>query len=173
MWQQNNDWKIATITNLGVVSEAYVNFLFTKHNSIQDYLCKSGDIEDKIDIFYTKYLQSVTNQSALIEEDVIVDGIGQYAVKKEKATLPQISQYEKTAKEIANGKASISPENLKNWIKNQFNKTAQLAPLKKSSDQAFTDSIPDQYIGTGDNKFNIGELMRRAAMETIQNDLSG
>lgn len=174
LWQQGDSWKAATVANFGVISEAYVNFLFTKHNSQQDILCNAGgSIDDKIDLFYNNYLQSVTTQSALIEEDVIVDGIGQYAVKKEKATLPQISQYEKTARQIKNNKA-ISPEGLKDWIKQQFDKQAKLAPIKGVAPGGdFFHSIPDSYIGTKGGQINVGKLMREAAMQTIAETLSG
>jgi hypothetical protein len=38
MWKLGGMWSIAKVANKGVIGEAYVNYLFTKHQSAKDFL---------------------------------------------------------------------------------------------------------------------------------------
>lgn len=134
MWKTGGEWEIAAIANQGVVSEAYVSFLFTKHQSSQDRLY-GLDIGSKpyyshalIENFYKYYMSGVTNLAAIVEEDVIGD-YAQYAVKAKKAALATPAQHIRVASTIIAATDRINPGTLKEMIKNTFKKNSALAPL--------------------------------------------
>lgn len=133
MWKAGGAWRIVKITNQGVTGEAYANFLMTKHKTRQDYLV---GIEVGVEPYFShsliakfyKYLSTVTNMSAIVEEDIYTEW-GQYAVKGQKAGLPSLEQYIRTAYTVLTSSDEISPLNLKNMLRNEFAKEAQLAPF--------------------------------------------
>ncbi len=133
MWRTAGTWKIAKVANQGVVGEAYAQFLLTKHKTKGDYLVgiERGEApyysHSLIGKFY-KYLSTVTNNSAIVEEDIYAEW-AQYAVKSKKAGLPSPEQYIRTAYTILSSSNEISPMNLKQMIANEFTKDSQLAPF--------------------------------------------
>lgn len=133
MWKIGSEWKIAKIANQGVIGEAYATFLMTRHKTKKDYLV--GVAVGKPDYFshslidkFYKYLSTVTNAPAIVEEDIYTEW-AQYAVKGRKAGLPAPEQYIRTAYTILSSSDEISPNNLKIMIKDEFNKDSQLAPF--------------------------------------------
>ena len=156
MWKSGGDWRLAKVANQGVISEAYANFLLTRHKTQKDYLFNIDKGENPyyshslIAKFY-KYLSSVTNMPAIIEEDIITE-FAQYAVKSSRAPLPSINQYLRTAQTIVLYDGILSPENLKKIIRNTFSKDNQLAPfitsileedILKNIDSILEQAIPD------------------------------
>lgn len=133
MWKTSGTWKIAKIANAGVVAEAYASFLMTRHKSRRDYLVgiETGNppyySHSLIDKFY-KYLSNVTNQSAIVEEDIYTEW-AQYAVKGQHARLPDPQQYIRTAYTILSSSSEIAPKKLKRMVSDEFNKDSQLAPF--------------------------------------------
>lgn len=133
MWKVGGEWKIAKIANQGVVGEAYATFLMTRHKTKKDYL--AGVATGKPNYFshslinkFYKYLSTVTNAPAIIEEDIYTEW-AQYAVKGQNAVLPTPEQYIRTAYTILSSSDEIGPSNLKAMIKDEFNKDSQLAPF--------------------------------------------
>ena len=146
MWKSGGRWNLAKVANQGVVSEAYANFLLTKHKTQKDYLYKIDKGENPyyshslIANFY-RYLSTVTNMPAIVEEDIINE-FAQYSVKSSRASLPSINQYLRTAQTIALYSGVLSPENLKKIIENTFSKDSKLAPFITSIlEEDMTNSI--------------------------------
>lgn len=166
MWKIGGEWKIAKVANQGVVGEAYASFLMTKHKTKQDYLF-GIDVgkpdyfsHSLIDRFY-KYLSSVTNTPAIVEEDIYTEW-AQYAVKGKKSGLPTPEQYIRTAYTILSSSDEISPNNLKNMIKEEFNKDSQLAPFIGSFLDEDIDEVAKELLessGFYENK-NISTIYR-------------
>ena len=158
MWKKGGRWNLAKVANQGVISEAYVNFLFTKHKTQKDYLYKVDKGENPyfshslIDNFY-RYLSAVTNMPAIVEEDILTE-FAQYAVKSSRAPLPSINQYLRTAQTIVLYNGVLTPDNLKKLIKNTFSKDSKLAPfitsiiekdMTKNIDTILEQTIPDTF----------------------------
>ena len=146
MWKSGGRWNLAKVANQGVVSEAYANFLLTKHKTQKDYLYRIDKGENPyyshslIANFY-RYLSTVTNMPAIVEEDIINE-FAQYSVKSSRASLPSINQYLRTAQTIALYSGVLSPENLKKIIENTFSKDSKLAPFITSIlEEDMTNSI--------------------------------
>ncbi len=133
MWKSGGTWKIVKIANQGVVGEAYASFLLTRHKTKQDYLVNVDTGKPNyfshslVEKFY-KYLSTVTKTPAIVEEDIYTEW-AQYAVKGSRAALPKPNQYIRTAYTILSSSSEISPDNLKNMIREEFNRDSQLAPF--------------------------------------------
>ena len=154
MWKVGGKWKIAKIANQGVIGEAYVAFLMTKHGSDKDYLMNVGVgkpdyySHSLIDKFYN-YLSTVTNAPAIVEEDVYTEW-AQYAVKGQKAGLPTPEQYIRTAYTILSSSDEISPKHLKTMIIDEFNKDSKLAPFIGSFlDENIEDKVKELLESSG------------------------
>lgn len=136
MWKSNGEWEIASVANQGVVSEAYVQFLFTRHRTAKDKLYGISSGEGKyyshalIENFYKYYMSGVTSLAAIVEEDVIGEW-AQYAIKKENAALASSEQYIAVATTILASTNEFTPTELKEMIKNAFKNNTHLAPLIK------------------------------------------
>lgn len=116
MWKQQRDWILKKIINYGDVKEAYIQAIFTEHKSKYDYLCIVKDAgydpyysHELIRVFFMNYMTTVTNKSAIVEEDVIT-GSAQYAVKGQAASAPSLNQYLKMAEFIATTSEVFKPK---------------------------------------------------------------
>ena len=133
MWKKMGKWQVVKVTNQGVIDEAYVSFLTTRHNTKKDYLfgIEAGKEpyynHSLIEKFYN-YMSTVTNMPAIVEEDIYTEW-AQYAVKGNKAGLPSPEQYIRTAYSILSSTDQISPENLKGMVRDAFEKDSHLAPF--------------------------------------------
>ena len=138
MWKNNGEWEVAVVANQGVISEAYVNFLFTRHDTAKDFLSglEIGNPKyyshNLIESFYKNYMSGVTNLAAIVEEDVIGE-YAQYAVKAKKAALATPAQHLRVASTIVSSTSNISPKDLKKMIIDAFKKNSELAPLIKGT----------------------------------------
>ena len=133
MWKTGGSWKIVRVANQGVVNEAYTNFLMIKHKTKQDYLVgvergESPYYSHSLIAKFYKYLSTVTNQAAIVEEDIYTEW-AQYAVKGRKAGLPSPQQYIRTAYTILSSSDEIAPKSLKQMITKEFSKESSLAPF--------------------------------------------
>lgn len=164
MWKTAGTWKIAKIANQGVVGEAYAQFLMTKHKTKQDYLV---GIETGSSPFYShsliakfyKYLSTVTNNPAIVEEDIYTEW-AQYAVKGQKAGLPTPEQYIRTAYTILSSADEIAPNNLKNMITLAFEKDSALAPfIGEFTDKEFEKGLEKIMNETGFQNANINMIV--------------
>lgn len=150
MWKIAGVWQIAKIANQGVVAEAYSNFLLTKHKTKQDYLAgvETGQpnyySHSLIAKFY-KYLSAVTNNPAVVEEDIYTEW-AQYAVKGKKAGLPSPKQYIRTAYTILTSSSEIAPAQLKKMIVDAFQKHSQLAPFIGTSLDDNCEKVANELI---------------------------
>ena len=133
MWKTAGAWKVVKVANQGVIGEAYASFLMTRHKSRQDYLVgvetgSSPYYSHSLIAKFYKYLSTVTNNPAIVEEDIYTEW-AQYAVKGQKAGLPTPEQYIRTAYTILSSVDEIAPQNLKNMITLAFEKDSALAPF--------------------------------------------
>lgn len=160
MWKTGGTWKIVKVANQGAVNEAYTNFLITKHNSKQDYLAgvERGEApyysHILIEKFYN-YLSAVTNQSAIVEEDLYGEW-AQYSVKGSKAGLPSPQQYIRTAYTILGSSDEIAPKRLKQMIADEFSKESKLVPfIAEVGEESIEKVVKELMDESGFQKANI------------------
>lgn len=164
MWKDKGKWQVAKVTNQGVIDEAYTSFLTTRHNTKKDYLfgIEAGNEpyynHNLIGKFY-KYMATVTNMPAIVEEDIYTEW-AQYAVKGNKAGLPSPEQYIRVAYSILSSKDEISPENLKEMIRDAFKKDSHLAPfIGEFLDEEIEKGIKKIIDDSGIKEAKISELI--------------
>lgn len=165
MWKNSGKWRIALVANAGVVSEAYVNFLFARHQTQEDKLCGIDDKERLIDLFYDNYMAQVTNLAASIEEDVVVKGIGQFAVKAKKAELPNVQQYIDIANKIINSTSALNKDSIMNTI-NSDTSSSKLAPLlRENISPEDIKNMLDAYQNKDNSTTKISKLNPKSTMK--------
>lgn len=109
MWKSGRMWAKAKISNYGSVKEAYVAALLDNIGNGSHYMCICNTPRGSlpyydhalIGFFWSKYLARVDSAPAVLDEDVVSEGLSaQFAVKAFNAGLFQFDQYVKVAKLI-------------------------------------------------------------------------
>lgn len=128
LWKSHGDWQYGKIINKGDIKEAYLNFLFTEHASSLDYLNNTSTGTPKyyndelIGNFFENYIKNVTNQAAIVAEDIVTNKM-QYSAKSMNARLPSLNQYREVAEYISKNK-KLSAEEIKLEVKTRFPQNA-------------------------------------------------
>lgn len=151
MWKINRNWNVARVANKGDIKEAYATALLTKHKSNIDYLEKinSGDPEfynhQLIANFFNKYIYNVTNKPAIVEEDIVGEKF-QYGVKSAKAEMPSLQQYLTVAEWIKNKKSFFTKEELKTFIKENFNQNIHRNKVLQITERLTEEIIENTFL---------------------------
>ena len=125
MWKMNHSWTIARVNNKGDLKEAYVAALMAKHQSKLDKLMSVAPgapafySDEIVATFFNNYVYNVTNKAAISGEDIITSS-GQYSIKSAGAEMPSLRQYISVAEWIISQERLFSPEEVKNYINQEF-----------------------------------------------------
>ena len=125
LWKEGSAWAPANMVTYGDAKEAYISFLFSKHNNdlcqaIPENYSNEYGTHDSVKLFHEYYISKVDNKKALVNEDVITE-MFQYGVKGSDSGLPGITPYYDIAKYISNSKNPISKDDFNNYLETDSN----------------------------------------------------
>ena len=168
MYKISQEWTVARILNKGDIKEAYASVIMTEHQknlSNNDPLCSVNKgappeySEQLIASFHQNYIEKVTNQAAIVAEDIVA-GNRQYAVKAENSGTPGLLQYLTVAIWIANQSNTMKRNEVQKYIEEAY------------PQDAARNIILQEGLKIGDvidDKLNLDDLSKTYIYDVINN----